>query len=137
VAIPIECTVIPSNLVSGDLIKIFFENNNIIDKIEVKGVDEKNRIITIVTTAALFDSIRGKKGSLVVALPNSTPKPQTISVEQTTGEIEDFKFQRIVRSLKRVEVNDELANKIVTKVQSKLSKMDPPSFHETNQSSSN
>ena len=67
-----------------------------------------------------------KKASLVVALPNSTPKPQTISVEQTTGEIEDFKFQRIVRSLKRVEVNDELANKIVTKVQSKLSKMDPP-----------
>jgi hypothetical protein len=126
VAIPIECTVIPSNLVSGDLVKIFFENNEVIEEIEVKGVDEENRVITIVADLSLLNTIRGKKASLVVALPYSTPKQQAISVEQKTGEIEDFKFQRIVNSLKRVGINDKLANKVVMSVQAKLSKMDPP-----------
>ena len=126
VAIPIECSVIPSNLVSGDLVKLFFENNEIIEKIEVKGVDEEHRIITIVTDLGLLDTIRGKKASLVVALPSDTPKQQAISVEQISGEIEDFKFQRIVSSLKKVGVNNELATKIVMSVQAKLSKLDPP-----------
>ncbi len=126
VAIPIECRVMPSNLVSGDLVKIFFENNEVMEKIEVKGVDEEHRVITIVTDLGLLDTIRGKKASLVVALPCSTPKHQAISVEQKSGEIEDFKLQRIFISLKRVGVNDVLASKIVTSVQTKLSKMDPP-----------
>jgi hypothetical protein len=125
VAIPIECNVIPSNLVSGDLVKLFFENNEVIEKIEVKGVDEVHKVITIVTDLGLLDTIRGKKASLVVALPSDTPK-QAISVEQVSGEIEDFKFQRIVSSLKKIGVNNELANKIVMNVQSRLSKLDPP-----------
>jgi hypothetical protein len=55
IAIPIECRVIPSNLVSGDIVKIFFENEEVIDKIEVKGVDEEHRVITIV---AELDSLK-------------------------------------------------------------------------------
>jgi hypothetical protein len=126
VAIPIECRVIPSNLASGDLVKIFLENNEVIEKIEVKGVDEEQRVITIVADLELLETIRGHKASMVVALPSATPNHPAISVEQKSGEIEDFKFQKIVNSLKKVGVADELASKIVMKVQAKLCKMDPP-----------
>jgi 2-phosphoglycerate kinase len=74
----------------------------------------------------LLETIRGKKSSLVVALPYVEPTQSIISVEQKTGEIEDFKFQKIINSLKKVGVTDELAKNIVTKVQAKLCKMDPP-----------
>jgi len=126
VAIPIECRVIPSNLASGDLVKIFLENNEVIERIEVKGVDEEHRVITIVADLGLLETIRGNKSSLVVALPSAAPAHPAISVEQKSGEIEDFKLQKIVNSLKKVGVADELASKIVMKVQVKLCKMDPP-----------
>jgi hypothetical protein len=126
VAIPIECRVIPSNLASGDFVKIFLENNDVIERIEVKGVDEEQRVITIVADSGLLETIRGNKASLVVALPSAAPAHPAISVEQKSGEIEDFKLQKIVNSLKKVGVTDELASKIVKKVQAKLCKMDPP-----------
>jgi transcriptional regulator NrdR family protein len=63
---------------------------------------------------------------LVVALPSAAPSHPAISVAQKSGEIEEFKLQRIVNSLKKVGVTDELASKIVMKVQAKLCKMDPP-----------
>ena len=44
----------------------------------------------------------------------------------TSGEIEEFKLQKIFNSLKKVGVTDEQSKKIVAKVQTKLSKMDPP-----------
>ncbi len=126
VAVPIECKVIPSNLASGDVVKIFLENNKVIERIEVKGVDEKQRVITIVADLRSLETIRGNKASLVVALPSATPTCPAISVEQKSGEIEEFKLQKIFNSLKKVGVTDELARKIVKKVQAKLSKMDPP-----------
>jgi len=126
VAVPIECRVIPSNLAPGDFVKIFLENNKVIERIEVKGVDEKQRVITIVADLRLLETIIGNKASLVVALPSATPTCPAISVEQKSGEIEEFKLQKIFNSLKKVGVTDELARKIVTKVQAKLSKMDPP-----------
>jgi hypothetical protein len=126
VAVPIECRVIPSNLASGDFVKIFLENDKVIDRIEVKGVDEEQRIITIVADSGLLEKIRGNKASLVVALPSAAPMHAVISVEQKSGEIEEFKFLKIVNSLKKVGVTDELASKIVLKVQAKLCKMDPP-----------
>jgi len=126
VAVPIECRVIPSNLASGDFVKIFLENDEVIDRIEVKGVDEEQRIITIVSDSGLLEKIRGNKASLVVALPSAAPIHAVISVEQKSGEIEEFKFLKIVNSLKKVGVTDELASKIVLKVQAKLCKMDPP-----------
>jgi hypothetical protein len=126
VAMPIECRLIPSNLASGDFVKVFLENNEVIDKIEVKGVDEEHRVITIVADSCLLDKIQGTKSSLVVALPFTTPTHPAISVEQGTGEIEDFKLQKITASLKKVGVADEMASKIVMKVQAKLCKMDSP-----------
>jgi hypothetical protein len=126
VAIPVECKVIPSNLASGDFVKIFFENDEVIERIEVKGLNEEQRVITVVADLGLLQKIRGKKSSLVVALPYIEPAQSVISVEQKTGEIEDFKFHKILNSLKKVGVTDELASEIVKKVQAKLCKMDPP-----------
>jgi hypothetical protein len=124
--VPIKCRVIPSNLASGDLVRIFLENNEVLERIEVKGVNEEQRVITIVTDLNLLETIRDNKASLVVALPYAPPAHPAISVEQKSGEIEDFKFQKIINALKKVGINDELASKIVIKVQAKLSKMDPP-----------
>ncbi|MBN1244872.1 hypothetical protein JXA31_04700 [Candidatus Bathyarchaeota archaeon] len=126
VAIPIECRVIPSNLAPGDSVKIFLENNEVIEIIEVKGVNEEQRVITIVADQSLLETFRDNKASLVVALPSATPKSPAISVEQKSGEIEEFKLQKIINSLKKVGVTDEAAKQIVRKVQAKLSKMDPP-----------
>jgi hypothetical protein len=126
VAIPIQCTVIPSNLAPSDFVEIFLENNEVIDRIEVKGVNEEKGVITIVADMHLLETIRGNKASLVVALPATTPTCPVISVEQKSGEIEEFKLQKIFNSLKKVGVTDELARTIVARVQAKLSKMDPP-----------
>jgi hypothetical protein len=125
VAIPIECSVIPSHLAAGDVVKIFLDNNEVIEKIEVKGVNEDQKVITIVADLGLLEKIRGNKASLVVALPCAVPIP-AISVEQKSGAIEEFKIQKIADSLKKVGVKDELATEIMKKVQAKLCKMDPP-----------
>jgi hypothetical protein len=125
-AIPIECSVIPSNLAAGDIVKIFLDNNEVLERIEVKGVNEDQKVITIVADLGLLEKIRGNKASLVVALPIGAQRQPAISVEQKSGAIEEFKFQKIVNSLKKVGVTDELATQIVKKVQTKLGKMDPP-----------
>jgi hypothetical protein len=126
VAIPIECMVLPSNLTSGDFVKIYLENNEVIERIEIKGVNEDQKVLTIVADSCLLETIRDQKASLVVALPSAAPTHPTISVEQKSGDIEEFKLQRIVNSLKKVGVTDEMASKIVVKVQTKICKMDPP-----------
>jgi len=126
VAVPIECRVIPSNLAPGDFVKIFLENNKIIERIEVKGVNEEQIVITVVADQSLLEIIRGNKASLVVALPSAIDTFPAISVEQKSGEIEEFKLQKIFSSLKKVGVTDKLARKTVAKVEAKLSKMDPP-----------
>jgi hypothetical protein len=126
VAVPIECMVIPSNLASGDFVKIFLQENSVIERIEVKGVNEEQKVITVVGDSDLLERIRSQKASLVVALPAAAPAHPAISVEQKSGEIEEFKLQRIVNSLKKVGVTDHVASKMVIKVQAKLCKMDPP-----------
>jgi len=126
VAIPMECAVLPSNLASGDVLKIFLNSNEVLDRIELKGVDEAKKVITIVAKADMLEKIRGKTASLVVALPSSISPHPAISVEQESGVIEEFQISKIVNSLKKVGVTGDLANNIVLKVQAKLCKMEPP-----------
>jgi hypothetical protein len=126
VAIPIDCSIIPSHLAAGDVVKIFLDNNEVIEKIEVKGVDENQKVITIVADLCMLEKIRGKKASLVVALPSDIQRHPAISVAQKSGVIEEFKIQKNVNSLKKVGVNDDLSKKIVKQVQAKLCKMEPP-----------
>ena len=106
--------------------RIYFENDEVIDGTEVKGVDENQKVITIVADSKLLEKIRGNKSTLVVALPNDTQSSLPITVEQTTGAIEEFQIERLMNSLKKVGIKDKQADDIVKQVQNRLSKLDPP-----------
>lgn len=126
IAIPIECEVLPSNLAIGDFVTIFLDNKEVIERIEIKGIDGKNKVITIFSDSSVFEKTRGSKAKLVIALPISVPKPPVISVERESGSIEEFKIQKILDSLNKIGIDEELANKVVRRVQIRLYKMDPP-----------
>ncbi len=125
--VPIECQVIPSNLAPGDIVNIYLENGACLKRCELKGVDEKQRTITICVNKSYLEKIRGNKSSLVVVLPSPFVQPSpTISIQQKSGEIEDFQFQKMYSRLKEAGATDELSIRIVKKVQAKIDKMDPP-----------
>ncbi|MBK5134264.1 hypothetical protein JJE00_07575, partial [Candidatus Bathyarchaeota archaeon] len=126
IAIPIECAVLPSKLVIGDYVTMFLDNKEVIERIEVNGIDEINKVITIFSDREVLEKIRGSKAKLVIALPISVPKPPAISVEHKSGSINKFKIQRILESLNKIGISEELANKVGINVQIKLNKMDPP-----------
>ncbi|MCJ7714696.1 hypothetical protein MUO66_09610, partial [Candidatus Bathyarchaeota archaeon] len=126
IAIPIECAVLPSKLVIGDYVTIFLDNKEVIERIEVNGIDEINKVITIFSDREVLEKIRGSKAKLVIALPISVPKPPVISVEHKSGSLEEFKIQKILDSLNKIGVDKELANEIVRRVKIRLHKMDPP-----------
>lgn len=126
IAIPIECEVLPSNLAIGDFVTIFLDTKEVIERIEVKGIDKKTKVITIFSDSSMLEKIRGSKAKLVIALPISVPKPPVISVERKSGSIEEFKIQKILYSLDKIGIDEELANKVVRRVQIRLYKMDPP-----------
>jgi hypothetical protein len=125
-AVPIECRLIPSNLASGDIVEIRFENGEVIDKIEVKGVNSDQRMITVVADKDLLSKITGSKATLVLALPSKIQIPQLMSVEHRSGLIESFNDQEIVNSLKRAGVKEDLAVEIARQVWDRISKLDPP-----------
>jgi len=126
IAIPIECKLLPSNLAIGDFVTIFLENNEAIEKIEVKGIDEQSKVITIFSDPESLKEIGNSRARLVIALPISVPKPPALSVEGESGVIEEFKTDTILNSLIGVGVNRKAARQIVDRVQYKLSKLDPP-----------
>ena len=126
IAIPIECELIPSTLAIGDFVTIFLDNKEVLEQIEVKGIDEKTKVLTIFSDREVLEKIRGSKAKLVIALPISVPKPPVISVEHKSGSIKKFKIQRILESLNEIGISEEVANKVGINVQIKLNKMDPP-----------
>ncbi len=126
IALPIECEVIPSNLAIGDFVTIFLENKYVIERIEVQGIDEKHNIITIFTDLSVLDNIGDNKAKLVIGLPIRVPKPPKLSVECESGSIVEFKIQKILDSLNKKGVEDELANKVAKRIQIRLYKMDQP-----------
>jgi hypothetical protein len=126
IAIPIECTLLPSNLAIGDFVTVFLENKQVIEKIEVKGIDEQNKVITIFSDPESLKKIGNSKASLVIALPISVPKPPALSVEGESGVIEEFKTDEILDSLIGVGVDRKAAGEIIDRVQYKLCKLDPP-----------
>jgi hypothetical protein len=126
IAIPIECEILPSNLALGDFVTIFLKNKQVIEKTELKGIDEKNKVITIFSDRKSLKKIRNSKAILVIALPISVPKPPDLSVEGDSGVIEEFKTDTILNSLIGVGVDRKEAREIVDRVQYKLCKLDPP-----------
>jgi hypothetical protein len=126
IAIPIECKLLPSNLAIGDFVTVFLENKQVIEKIEVKGIDEKNKVITIFSGQKSLKEIGNSRARLVIALPVSVPKPPALSVECESGVIEEFKTDKILNSLIGVGVDRKAAREIVDRVQNRLCKLDPP-----------
>ena len=126
IAIPIECELLPSNLAIGDFVTIFLNNQYIIERIEVKGIDEKNKIITIFSDPKNLEKMRNSKANLVIALPISVPKPPALSVECESGVIEEFKTSKVLDSLINVGVDRKLAREIIQRVQYRLCKLDQP-----------
>ena len=104
---------------------IFIENKHVIEKTEVKGIDEKNKVITIFSDPSILKKISNSKARLVIALPISVPKPPALSVEDESGVIEEFKTDTILNSLIGVGVEWKAAREIVDRVQYKLCKLDP------------
>lgn len=126
IAIPIECKLLPSNLAIGDFVTAFLENKQVIEKIEVKGIDEQNKVITIFSDPESLKKIGNSRARLVIALPISIPKPPALSVEGESGAIEEFKTDTILNSLIGVGVDRKAAIEIVDRVQYKLCKFDQP-----------
>ena len=126
IALPIECEVIPSNLAIGDFVTIFLENKYVIERIEVQGIDENHKIITIFTDLSVLDNVRDNKAKLVIGLPIRVPKPYELSVESESGSIEDFKSEKILNSLIALRVDNKMAKDVINRVQYRLSKLDPP-----------
>jgi len=126
IAMPIACKLLPSNLAIGDLVTIFLENKQVIEKIEVQGIDEKSKVITIFSDPKSLKKIQNSMARLVIALPISIPKSPALSVEGESGAIEEFKADTILTSLVGVGVEREAARDIVYRVQYKLSKLDQP-----------
>lgn len=126
VAVPVECRAIPSNLAAGDSVRIFFDNDVVIDRIQVNGVDREQKVVTIVADLNMFDRIKDAKASVVVALPSKLQIDHLMSVEHRSGLIEAFNAQKIVTSLVKVGVEAAAAALVAQKVQERLSKLDPP-----------
>jgi hypothetical protein len=126
IAIPIECKLLPSNLAIGDFVTVFLENERVIEKIEVKGIDEQNRVITIFSDPESLRMLGNSRARLVIALPISVPRPPALSVEGESGVIEEFRTDKILNSLIGVGVDRKAAGEIVYRVQCKLCKLDPP-----------
>jgi len=126
IAIPIESKILPSNLTIGDFVTIFMENEHVIEKTEVKGIDVRNKVITIFSDPNILKKISNSKARLVIALPISVPKPPALSVEDKSGVIEEFKTDTILNSLIGVGVDPKEAREIVDRVHYKLCKLDPP-----------
>ena len=126
IALPIECELLPSTLAIGDYVTVFLENKHIIERIEVKGIDEKKKVITIFSDPTDLEMIRNSKAKLVIALPIRVPKPPELSVECESGSIEEFKAEKILKTLNEIGVDSKVANEIINRVQYKLYKIDPP-----------
>jgi hypothetical protein len=107
-------------------VTVFLENKQVIEKIEVKGIDEKNKVITIFSDPESLKEIGNSRARLVIALPISVPKPPALSVEGKSGGIEEFKTDTILNSLIGVGVDRKAAREIVDRVQNRLCKLDPP-----------
>ncbi len=126
IAIPIACELLPSNLAIGDFITIFLDNKQTLKQIEVKGIDEKTKVITIFSDIPTLKKIKDSKATLVIALPIKVPKPPKISVENKSGLLEEFKIQKIRDTLNKVGATQDITDNVIKRVQIRLNKMDPP-----------
>jgi len=69
VALPLKYSEAPSGLASGDIVKLYSRNDLLIDSVEVKGVSESSKTITLILDAKDLEKCVGKEVTQIVALP--------------------------------------------------------------------
>lgn len=69
VALPMKYDAAPSGLASGDSVRVYSDTDLLADSVQVKGVDERNRTITLEIATGDLEGIVGKKATQIVALP--------------------------------------------------------------------
>jgi hypothetical protein len=126
VALPVECKLMPSNLVAADFVRIIFSNNDIIEEVEVIGVNSDHKVVTIVVPFDWVEKLRDKKAELVVALPHFRQTQKIISVKRKSGVVEEFKVEKIYSSIGKVGISEEVAKDISIRVENNLLKVDGP-----------
>jgi len=126
VAVPIKCEIIPSGLALGDIVRIYLKNEELIEGVEIKGVDKAEKKITVVIKQEKIEKIRDQDASLIVVLPYTKPKADSIVVKKRSGAIKEFDMQKLTSSMRNVGVDNESAEDIAGAVKSKLVKSAVP-----------
>ena len=125
-AVPIKCEIVPSGLALGDIIRIYLKNEELIEGVEVKGVDKAEKKITVVIKQDKIEKIRDQEASLIVVLPYTKPKAYSMVVKKRSGAIKQFDMKNLTSSMRNVGVDDESAEHIAGAVKSKIVKSAVP-----------
>jgi len=121
VAVPIKCEILPSGLALGDIVRLYLKNKKIIDAVEIKGVNRKEKQVTVVLKQDEIEKVQNQLVSLVVVLPY-TPKIESMLVKGKSGAIKEFDVQRLTCDVKNVGVDEKSAQNIAGLVKTKLMK---------------
>jgi len=121
VAVPLQCEMLPSGLALGDIVSIYLKNDEVIDGLEIKGVNHDENQITVVIKKDKIDTVKNQRASFIVVLPYK-PKVDSILVKQRSGAIKQFDVQKITSAVKNSGVDDEAAEHIAGIVKTKLMK---------------
>ncbi|MBY8987851.1 MAG: hypothetical protein KGD61_05305 [Candidatus Lokiarchaeota archaeon] len=125
-AVPIKYEMIPSGFALGDVVRIYLKNEELIEGVEIKGVDKSEKEITVVIKQDKIEKIRNQDASLIVILPYTKPKAESMVVKKRSGVIKQFDMQKLTSSIRNVGVNDESAENIADAVKLKLLKSEVP-----------
>lgn len=69
VALPLRYGEVPSGLASGDIVRVYSGSEVLVDSVEVRGVDESSKTVTLVLEARDLQKCIGKEVTQIVALP--------------------------------------------------------------------
>jgi hypothetical protein len=125
-AVPIKCEIMPTGLALGDIVRIYLNNEERIEGVEIKGVNHEEKNITIVLKQENIEKVRNKKATLVVVLPYSKPRIDSIVVKEKSGAIKEFDMKKLTSDVKEIGIDDKSAEHIAGAVKSKLAKSEIP-----------
>lgn len=125
-AVPVKCNIIPSGLSSNDIVRIYLKDKEVIDQVEVRGVNKEDKIVTVIVDPGSFEKIMEKEAQLIVALPSTKRKIVPIAVKKRSGTLEEFNNEKIFNSLIKAGANEDSAKEIAEKVKVKVAKLTTP-----------
>jgi len=125
-AVPIKCEMMPAGLALGDIVRIYLKNEEVIEGVEIKGVDKAEKKITVVINQNEIENVRAQEASLIVVLPYTKPRADSIVVKKRSGAIKEFDMKNLTSSMRNVGVDDESAEHIAGAVKSRIVKSEVP-----------